>query len=63
MKDSEVVIAINTDRHAPIFKLADVGIVGDILEVVPAVTSKLKGIIKSNTQVNPDKISDIFSAL
>ena len=63
MKDSETVIAINTDRHAPIFKLADVGIVGDILEVVPAITSGLKGIIKKDARVNPDEVSDIFGSL
>jgi electron transfer flavoprotein alpha subunit len=46
MKDSGFIVAINTDPHAQIFRLADVGIVGDILQVVPAITSeinKLKG--------------------
>ena len=42
MKDSKSVIAINTDRNAPIFKLADVGIVGDVLEVVPRLLERLK---------------------
>ncbi len=42
MKESKAVIAINTDRHAPIFELADLGIVGDVLEVVPAVTERLR---------------------
>jgi len=61
MKDSGIVIAINTDPHAPIFKLSDVSIVGDTLAVVPAITSKLKAIAETNNQVNPDKISDVFS--
>jgi electron transfer flavoprotein alpha subunit len=42
MKESKAVIAINTDRHAPIFKLADLGIVGDVLQVVPAVVERLR---------------------
>lgn len=42
MKESRAVIAINTDRHAPIFKLADLGIVGDVLQVVPAVVERLR---------------------
>ena len=61
MKDSATVIAINADPHAPIFKLSDVSIVGDILAVVPAITSKLKAIAKTNNQVNPDEISEVFS--
>ncbi len=47
MKDCKVIIAINKDRAAPIFKLADVGVVGDVLEVVPALTLKLRETLKS----------------
>lgn len=43
MKDSQIIIAINTDKNAPIFKLADMGIVGDLQEVVPAMIRHLKG--------------------
>jgi len=46
MRGSKVIVAINTDKEAPIFKLADYGIVGDLFKVLPALTAevrKLKG--------------------
>jgi len=42
MKDAKVIVAINKDRSAPIFKLADMGIVGDLAAVVPAIISLLR---------------------
>ncbi len=39
MKDAGTIIAINTDPRAPIFNIADYGIVGDVLDVLPALTA------------------------
>ena len=45
MEESDLIIAINKDETAPIFDVADIGIVGDLNKIVPALTKEIEAFV------------------
>jgi electron transfer flavoprotein alpha subunit len=48
MKDSDVIIAINKDRYAPIFKYSDMGLLGDVAEIMPALIERVRQALRDS---------------
>ncbi|HJV64722.1 MAG TPA: FAD-binding protein [Geomonas sp.] len=57
MQDSDVVIAINRDPEAPIFQVATYGIVGDVFQIVPAMTRMVRTLKEQRGGVIPDRFA------
>jgi hypothetical protein len=58
MKNSDNIIAVNKDAEAPIFSVADLGIVGDVHKVVPALIEALKAKCRRDPHVALDPVTD-----
>jgi electron transfer flavoprotein alpha subunit len=58
MKDARFIVAINKDRNAPIFNYADMGIVGDAADIIPAITGRLEALSENAVQRSKEAKDD-----
>jgi electron transfer flavoprotein alpha subunit len=50
MSDSEYIVAINTNKNAPIFKVADYGLAGDLYKIIPEIMNQIDLLDKEGAQ-------------
>ncbi len=55
MQDSDFILAINRDPHAPIFDIATVGIVGDLFEVVPNMIKQIRALKEAKYEASTEQ--------
>ncbi len=57
MQDSDIIVAINSDANAPIFRAADYGVVGDMFQIIPALTRHLRALSAQERTNGQDEAS------
>jgi electron transfer flavoprotein alpha subunit len=60
IKEARLIVAINQDRNAPIFNVADVAVVGDVLQLLPVLISQLREVMAKNPEPGVNDVVDIF---
>jgi electron transfer flavoprotein alpha subunit len=55
MRDSKAVIAVNTNPHAAMLKISDLAIIGDAVEVIPAITNELLRLSNESQDISAEK--------